>query len=271
VRAGLLQVYEQWNGKGGPNEIAGESIALTSRIAQVALTVSLFHALGGPDAAVEAVRRRAGKALDPQLAALVSKHARRVTGILGSADPLTAVVSAEPAPQVRVSALGMDRVSRALGEAVDLKAPIHQGHSTGVAELAAGAAGRVGLGSEEVATLRRAGFLHDLGRAAVRNGVWERPGPLSWSEQELVRLHPHYSERVIARCGPLAPLASVAGAHHERLDGSGYHRQLAAGAQDISSRVLAAADVFQAMTQLGCPPAVRRVPCRVRRLPGRDP
>lgn len=250
VRAGLLQVYEQWNGKGGPNEIAGESIALTSRIAQVALTVSLFHALGGPDAAVEAVRRRAGKALDPQLAALVSKHARRVTGILGSADPLTAVVSAEPAPQVRVSALGMDRVSRALGEAVDLKAPIHQGHSTGVAELAAGAAGRVGLGSEEVATLRRAGFLHDLGRAAVRNGVWERPGPLSWSEQELVRLHPHYSERVIARCGPLAPLASVAGAHHERLDGSGYHRQLAAGAQDISSRVLAAADVFQAMTQL---------------------
>jgi response regulator RpfG family c-di-GMP phosphodiesterase len=48
VRAGLLHVYERWNGKGGPNEIAGESIALTSRIAQVALTVSLFHALGGP-------------------------------------------------------------------------------------------------------------------------------------------------------------------------------------------------------------------------------
>jgi HD-GYP domain-containing protein (c-di-GMP phosphodiesterase class II) len=100
-----------------------------------------------------------------------------------------------------------------------------------------------------VTVLRHAGFLHDLGRAAVPNGVWERPGPLSWSAQEQVRLHPHYSERVLARAGPLARLAPLAAAHHERLDGSGYHRQITAGGLGTCARVLAAADALQAMSQ----------------------
>jgi HD-GYP domain-containing protein (c-di-GMP phosphodiesterase class II) len=118
-----------------------------------------------------------------------------------------------------------------------------------VAELAQAAAPRLELGQDRIDALRRAGHLHDLGRAAVRSGIWERPGPLSWAEQEQVRLHAHYSERVIARCAPIAELAPIAGAHHERLDGSGYHRQLAGGGLDVCARVLAAADAFQAMTQ----------------------
>jgi DNA-binding NarL/FixJ family response regulator len=68
-------------------------------------------------------------------------------------------------------------------------------------------------------------------------------------QEEQVRVHPHYSERVLARCGPLAPLAGLAASHHERLDGSGYHRQLRAGGLGTAARVLCAADAFQAMTQ----------------------
>src|SRR5581483_3781787 len=249
IRLALLDVYEQWNGKGGPKGSRGEAIAPPARIAQVAITAALFHTLGGLDAAVDVLRRRAGGLLDPDLSAVVLGAPDRFLGVLAVPDALEAAVAAEPAPAVHVTAPALDRVCRAFGEAVDVKSPFHHGHSAGVAELAGAAAGRLGLPADEVAAVRRAGFLHDLGRAAVPNGVWERPGPLAWHEQEQVRLHPYYTERVLSRCGPLASLASLAGSHHERLDGSGYHRQLGAASLDTSARVLAAADALQAMTQ----------------------
>jgi HD-GYP domain-containing protein (c-di-GMP phosphodiesterase class II) len=233
VAAGLTDVYEQWDGAGGPRGLRGEAIALPARIAQVA-SVAALHG-------VATVRRRAGGALDPALAERLTE-----TMLRHADDPPAAVVEAEPEPFAGVSEPGLDAVCRAFGEAVDLKTPLHHGHSTGVADLAAAAGERLGLG---VADLRRAALLHDIGRAAIPNGVWERPGPLGWADQERVRLHAYHSERVLARCGPLAPLAPLAGMHHERLDGSGYHRQVAAAAIGLPARVLAAADAFQAMTQ----------------------
>lgn len=249
VQQALLAIYEQWNGKGGPAGIGGEAVPLPARVAQVAITASLFHGIGGRPAALGALRQRAGASLDPRLVELTCARADRVLDVLGVPDPLGAAVDVEPEPFVRVSQFGLDRVCRAFGEAVDLKTPLLHGHSTGVAELAEAAAVQLGLGTDSSDALRRAGHLHDLGRAAVRNGIWERPGPLSWPEQEQVRLHAHYSERVIARCAPIADLAPIAGAHHERLDGSGYHRQLTGAGLDLCARVLAAADVLQAMTQ----------------------
>jgi HD-GYP domain-containing protein (c-di-GMP phosphodiesterase class II) len=168
---------------------------------------------------------------------------------LSSADAVVAAVEAEPDPPVRVSERGLDAVCRAFGDAVDLKSPFHHGHSSGVAELAAGAAQRLELEADEVSALRRAGFLHDLGRAAIPNGIWEKPGPLTSSEWERVRLHAYHGERVLSRCGPLEPLAPLVGMHHERLDGSGYHRQAKAAGIPLAARVLAAADAYQAMTQ----------------------
>jgi HD-GYP domain-containing protein (c-di-GMP phosphodiesterase class II) len=82
----------------------------------------------------------------------------------------------------------------------------------------------------------------------VPNGIWDRRGPLTTAEWERVRLHPYGTERILARCGPLAGLAETACAHHERVDGSGYHRGLAGEALSRSARVLAAADVFAALT-----------------------
>jgi HD-GYP domain-containing protein (c-di-GMP phosphodiesterase class II) len=249
VQAGLTDIYEQWDGRGGPRGVGGEAVAQAARIAQVAATAALFHRVGGAEAAIDAVRRRAGKALDPALTEVVVRQGREILGVLDLADPLEAAVGMEPEPRVRVSEAGLDEVCRAFGEAVDLKTPLHHGHASGVAELAAAAGERAGLDASEVAGLRRAALVHDLGRAAVPNGIWERAGPLRWSDQERVRLHAYHSERVLARCGPLAPLAPLAGMHHERLDGSGYHRQATAAALGLPARVLAAADAFQAMTQ----------------------
>jgi DNA-binding CsgD family transcriptional regulator len=223
-------------------------LAQPARIVQVAATAALFHGIGGRDAAVKAVRSRAGHALDPELVEMLSSHGGECLRVLDSVvDPVAAAVAVEPEPLATfTSPQALDRVCRAFGEIIDIKTPLHHGHCTGVAALATGAAKRTGV---PVADLNRAALVHDLGRASVPNGVWGRPGPLTWAEQERVRLHAYHSERVLARCGPLASIAQLAGTHHERLDGSGYHRGARSPNLGPAERLLAAADVMQALTE----------------------
>jgi HD-GYP domain-containing protein (c-di-GMP phosphodiesterase class II) len=92
-------------------------------------------------------------------------------------------------------------------------------------------------------------MLHDVGRTGVSSGIWGKPGPLSDSEWERVRLHSYYSERVLARSSALAQLGALAASHHERLDGSGYHRGASASPLTPAARILAAADAYHAMTE----------------------
>ena len=193
-------------------------------------------------------RRRAGRALDPELVELLTRRDGAALGVLDSVDdPVAAIVGVEPEPGITFSApQAVDRICRAFGEVVDIKTPLHHGHCTGVAALAAAAAERCGTRGGPDLPCR---LVHDLGRASVANGVWERPGPLTWPEQERTRLHAYHSERVLVRCGPLAPIARLAGMHHERLDGSGYHRGTGASGLGPAERLLAAADVMHALTE----------------------
>ena len=105
------------------------------------------------------------------------------------------------------------------------------------------------MAADEVDTVRRAGLIHDLGRLGVSNAIWDRPGPLTESERERVRLHPYLTERMLARVTALAGSREIAARHHERLDGSGYPHGLTAAALTPSDRLLAAADVYHAMTE----------------------
>ena len=97
--------------------------------------------------------------------------------------------------------------------------------------------------------MRRAALVHDVGRVGIPSGIWDRPGPLSAEQWERVRLHSYLGERVLSRCALLAPYVDMAARHHERADGSGYHRGLAGDQLTVGARLLAAADVYQAMTQ----------------------
>ncbi|RAU89666.1 LuxR family transcriptional regulator, partial [Mycobacterium colombiense] len=133
----------------------------------------------------------------------------------------------------------------ALGDFVDLKCPFTLGHSRAVARLAGQAAQAAGLDRDAVALTRRAGHVHDLGRIGVSNQIWSRPGPLSASEFERVRLHPYLTVRILNQVPGLTRLAEVAGNHHECLDGSGYPRGLAATALGLPDRILAAAVCYQ--------------------------
>jgi HD-GYP domain-containing protein (c-di-GMP phosphodiesterase class II) len=250
VREGLGHYYERWDGKGAPGGLAGDQISLAQRVVIVAHDAVTVARVSGVPSALELIGRRRGGAYDPTVcdALLADAESLLRADDEDAGDAWTRVQEAEPEPQRVVREAELDDVARAFADFADLKAPFLVGHSQAVAELAAAGAGSLGLSREGAIAVRRAGLLHDLGRLGVPNGVWEKPGTLTSSERERVRLHPYYTERILARTATLAPLAVCAACHHERLDGSGYHRGVGASQLAPEARLLAAADVYDAMT-----------------------
>jgi HD-GYP domain-containing protein (c-di-GMP phosphodiesterase class II) len=249
VRIGLFHTIERWDGKGEPQGLSGEDIALPARITQVATQAVIFDRLGGAQAALEMVRRRSEGWFDPTVVDVFSRVGPPLLRRLTETDVWTEVLDAEPNPVRQIPEADLDGVAAAFADMVDLKTPFTLGHSAGVADLARGAAGRLGLSGGEVSDIHRAALFHDLGRAGVPTATWERPGSLTAGQWEQVRLHPYHTERILARSAALRPLARPAGMHHDRQDGSGYHHGASGGEIPISSRVIAAADALQAMTQ----------------------
>jgi HD-GYP domain-containing protein (c-di-GMP phosphodiesterase class II) len=248
TRSALLDNFEWWNGGGGPRGLQGEEISLVARIVNVAGYAVLFDRMGGSDLAEGALRQRSGGYLDPDL---VAAFLNRVPGLLAwseAGDVSDRLLAAEPRPLRHVGlADELDDVLRVFGEAVDLKAPFLHGHCTAVAELVDGASHRLGLDAGSMEQARRAALVQDIGRVAVPTSIWEHAGPLGRDAWQQVRLHPYHSEQILSRCALLAGIARLAGDHHERLDGSGYHRGSRAAQLPMVARVLAAADVYQAL------------------------
>ncbi|HTP18097.1 MAG TPA: HD domain-containing phosphohydrolase [Solirubrobacteraceae bacterium] len=245
--AALDHVHERWDGHGLPGLCGGEDLPLIARVMHLAEQAAIAHGTGGPRAAVATIAHRAGGHLDPALADLVLSDPEPLLAALSAADPTAAVIEAEPAPRARVSRDAIDGLAEAFGDLADLKCRFTLGHSRGVASLADGAASLSGLGDDARGRVRRAALVHDVGRTSVSTGTWERQGPLSAGELDLVRLHPYWSERVLERSGALVECAPLAGSHHERLDASGYHRRTPGAALSREARLLAAADVLHAL------------------------
>ncbi|TMC98891.1 MAG: HD domain-containing protein [Chloroflexi bacterium] len=243
VRRGLRSALETWNGTGFPDGAGGEDIPLSSRVVFVARDAEVLHRLGGSDRVKATLRARSGVTYDPAIASTFLHYFAEVLAAAETASPWAAVLACEPEPHPWVPETRLDATLEAFADFVDVKSPFTAGHSRGVAMLAAAA------WSTDPATIRRAGLIHDLGRVSVPNGIWDKPSPLTEGEWERVRLHPYHSERILLRVARLEPLAALAGAHHERVDGSGYHRGSKRPELTPQARVLAAADAYQAMTQ----------------------
>lgn len=247
VRQAIGCLLERWDGGGVPRGLRGEEIPLAARIVRIASDAILAHRHGEIEAAVSTVRQRSGITYDPALAARFCDLAPDLLPPLTDEPTWEIVLDAEPGPWPRLSTSQIDAACQVLADFADLKSPYFLGHSAAVAGLAAQAGELCGLPADDIRTLRRAGFVHDLGRVGVSNAVWEKPGTLTFGEWERVRLHPYYTERILARPAALKSIAAVAALHHERLDGSGYHRGVPATMQPLPVRLLAAADVYQAM------------------------
>ncbi len=250
VTGALFQGFERWDGRGHPQGLRGDAIQLSARIAAAASALVMFnHSVGRADAEL-ILRRWAGRALDPGVVKAIRTVLSGAWDEVTVEDPLPALLAMEPRPALEAPDLRLDEVAVAFAMVGDLKATHLHGHSGSVARLAEGAARLAGRAEEAVTTLRRAALLHDLGRAAVPTGIWERPGRLSSAEWERVRLHAYQTERILARSSALTKAGRIAGMHHERIDGSGYHRGSRAAEQDSDCRLLATADVYSALTEL---------------------
>jgi len=244
VRHALGQCDEHWNGKSAVLGLKGEQISVHARLFLLAQDIEVFHRLGGEHAAIQVVQQRSGTYYDPQLATCFIKHAGELLARLQVASTWDAVLAAEPDPPRMLSADEFDAVAQQVASFVDMRSAYTVGHSAGVAALAEAAAHHLGLGAEDALTLRRAGLLHDLGRAGVPVALWDKSAPLTRSEREKLERHPALTELILARSSSLGQLGTLAGLHHERLDGSGY-RGVGGSSLPITARVLAVADAYQ--------------------------
>ena len=209
VRDALHHVFERWDGKGRPEGLRGEQIALPARIVQLAGVVERHRREGGIDAAVEVARRRRGTQFDPALVDRLCLEPGRMLSGLEAAASWDELIDAEPALRPVMSEEQLQQALEAIADLADLKSPYTTGHSRGVAELVSAAAGRCGFSAGQAAELRSAAQLHDLGRLGVSSAIWDKPGPLSEAEFERVRIYPYFTQRMFSRSARLAPLADA--------------------------------------------------------------
>lgn len=242
------QIYARWDGQGVP-ALKEEAIAPAMLVAGLAQDAVVFYHIGGVAAATAMARQRSGGAHAPWLVEIFCERAADLLAGLDAAPTWQTVLALEPGPQHTLDETAFDNACEAIADFTDIKSPYFLNHSRHVADLAARTAQQCGLPPGDVQLVHRAGYLHDLGKVGISAGIWGKSGSLTDREWEKVRLHPYYSERVLARPAKLAEIGALAGLHHERLDGSGYFRGVPATMLSPAARILAAANTYCALTE----------------------
>jgi len=238
---------EHWDGGGQPRGLRGEQIPLLGRILCFAQTVEIFHASGGVAAARKVARRRRGGWFEPALVMALDAISEDVEFWSTLADddlsrwePMDRLITADDEL--------LDRITDAFAGVVDAKSPWTYRHSDRASTIAMSLAATLGSGTESMSDLRRAARLHDIGKLAISNRILDKPGRLTKAEFARVREHPVITERILDHVPSFRHLAALAGAHHERLDGDGYPRGLTHADLSLPMRILAVADVYEALT-----------------------
>ena len=242
---------EHWDGGGAPRGLSGSEIPLLARVACLAQTVEPFLVTEGPGAALDIARARSGRWFDPTLVQAFEDLEPRLPAWIGmgEADLREAVRGGEPGGAALLAGPGtVDRIANGFAEIIDAKSPFTSTHSHRMTSIALKLGVRLGLDGADLVALERAALLHDVGKLSVPNSILDKPGPLTSDEWDTVRLHPYYTQRILSHIRGFEALARVAAAHHERLDGRGYYLGLQGDEIALESRILTAADVFDALT-----------------------
>lgn len=250
IAAGIYNLDEHWNGRGYPDGLRKEEIPVFSRIANLAQTLDVFLAAKGADAAMEAAMKRSGRWFDPELVKAAASLAR--SGVLWKGlddeDLVRKVASLEPEHRrMTANENSIDKICAAFAEVIDAKSPFTYRHSNGVADAAMEIGQWFGMNPKSLKQLRRAALLHDIGKLSVPNSILEKPGKLTNEEWVAIKAHPYYTLEILKKIPGFDRLSQDAAAHHEKLDGSGYWRGW--GSEQLSrfARILAVADIFDAL------------------------
>ncbi len=252
VRVSMGMLTERWDGKGLPGRSGGEQLPVAVRFMQVAHDAEIAWRTRGPAAAREVVGERGGHGLDPDISRLFCEHTATVLAELDSPTLWEELLAAEPGRRAVVADdARFEECLTVIADFADLKITRHAGHSRAVAALAADAAVAIGLTDSEVGQVRHAALVHDVGRVAISAAIWTKTGELTRDDQEKIRLAPYYTERILDRPERLRQLGQIAAMHQERCDGSGHHRGLSGEQIPVPARILAAADAYQTLTEVG--------------------
>jgi HD-GYP domain-containing protein (c-di-GMP phosphodiesterase class II) len=242
---------EHWDGSGHPLGRAGSEIPILARIISLAQVLEVFAMVDGPRAALRVAQERRRSWFDPVLVAACEGLDPLLTEwcALDERGLRAAVAEREPGGASLLAGRGtLDRIAYGFAEIVDAKSSFTASHSVRVTELALRIGARLGQDTGELAALKRAALLHDIGKLSVPNSILDKPAPLDADEWETVRLHPYYPQRILEHIAGLEDLAFVAASHHERLDGRGYFRGLRGQQLPTGARILAVADIYDALS-----------------------
>jgi len=251
VAQAIQSLDEHWNGGGYPGGLRHEEIPLFSRIMNLSQTLEVFLVNRGTEAAIQVARIRCGRWFDPDLvraAASLAKRGQLWNG-LDQEHTIDHALALEPEEcRLLANEETIESICQAFAEVVDAKSPFTYGHSNGVADAAIGISRQLGLPQEDITFMRRAALLHDVGKLGVSNSILEKPSSLTNDEWEVIKLHPYYSFEVLRRIPGFEDMSVTAGAHHEKLNGSGYFRQWTADQISLETRILTVADIFDALS-----------------------
>jgi HD-GYP domain-containing protein (c-di-GMP phosphodiesterase class II) len=243
-------VHEHWDGGGNPRGLGGQAIDRLARILSACQGLDVFVSTKGRADALRVLADRKGHWYDPEVAgALLDEATRGLLDDLAAPDLVGRTMSFEPDSVIRLSDdAAIDRIAGSFADIVDAKSPYTGSHSKRVAEVAEGVGVRMGLAPEDVIDVRRAGLLHDLGKLGVPNMILDKPARLEPAEFEIIKRHPELTLRILSQIPTFASVAELAACHHERLDGRGYFRGLTAPGIALGARIVAVADVWEALT-----------------------
>jgi putative nucleotidyltransferase with HDIG domain len=234
-----------------PKGLSGENIPVYSRIALIAQVADVFFTTNGVEAAREEITNRAGTWFDPVLTAAFDRVAAKdwFWATLQSDALQTAIFDLEPAQQrAFVDNDYLDDIAAAFAQIIDSKSPYTSGHSQRVTLFADLIAEQLGFAEEKRSWLKRAALLHDIGKLGVSNSILDKPGKLDEVEWAAMKMHAIRGEEILSRIAVFADISTIAGAHHERLDGKGYPRGLSADRLSLEVRIVTTADIFDALT-----------------------
>ncbi len=247
----IYSLDEHWDGRGYPQGLRGEEIPLFSRILILCQTLEVFSRTYGVKTAFQVARQRSGRWFDPALvhaARGLEDDSTMWCALQDNTSARALVMNVEPGEDILADDAQLNKVCEGFARIIDAKSPWTQKHSLGVASAAVGVARVLGQNAEQITLIQRAALLHDIGKLGVSNAILDKPAKLNDEEFVIMKRHAFYTQRILEQIASFRELSIIAGAHHERLDGSGYHQGTRGADLSLSSRVLAVADVYDALS-----------------------
>jgi HD-GYP domain-containing protein (c-di-GMP phosphodiesterase class II) len=245
VQGNLRQLYERWDGHGFPNHLSGAAIAPAVRVVLVVQDALALLDVMPVERVGPTIAGRSGGPYDPAVVDAFLPLLPRLLEPRSDDEVWAAAMDFDSGEDAVLTEDEIDGVSEVIADFTDLKSPLIAGHSRAVAALVDGAARAARMSDAVRAEMRRAALWHDIGYVAI--GGTARFDPAEGSERS--RLHPYFAGRIIPRAPGLAAIGSVIAEHHERLDGSGFHRGVRARDLSAQGRLLAVAEAYQNLVE----------------------